>query len=67
MYLIRNASVVNEGRIFIADVLIKNDRIEKIGDSIQLTDRTNLIEVDATGLHLFPDVSTIRFISENRD
>lgn len=54
MYLIRNASVVNEGRIFTADVLIKNGRIEKIGESIQLTDRANIVEIDATGLHLLP-------------
>jgi len=54
MYLIRNASVVNEGRIYAADVLIKNGRIEKIGESIHLTDRANIIEIDATGLHLLP-------------
>ncbi|MBL7916089.1 MAG: dihydroorotase [Bacteroidia bacterium] len=54
MYLIRNASVVNEGRIFTADVLIKNGRIEKIGESIHLTDRANIVEIDATGLHLLP-------------
>lgn len=54
MYLIRNASVVNEGRIYAADVLIKNGRIEKIGESIQLTDRANIVEIDATGLHLLP-------------
>ncbi len=54
MYLIRNASVVNEGRIFTADVLIKNGRIEKIGESIHLTDRANIVEIDASGLHLLP-------------
>lgn len=54
MYLIRNASVVNEGRIYTADVMIKNGRIEKIGESIHLTDRANIVEIDATGLHLLP-------------
>jgi len=34
-YLIKNISVVNEGRIIAADVLIKSGRIEKIGTNIQ--------------------------------
>ena len=34
-YLIKNISVVNEGRIIAADVLIQNGRIEKIGSNIQ--------------------------------
>ena len=33
-YLIRNARIVNEGRIIEADLLIVNGRIEKIGSSI---------------------------------
>ncbi len=31
IYLIKNIQVINEGRIQVADVLIKNGRIEKIG------------------------------------
>ena len=50
-YLIRNARIVNEGRIIEADLLIVNGRIEKIG-SIQ-TD-TNVREIDARGQYLFP-------------
>lgn len=34
-YLIKNISIVNEGRIVTGDVLIKNGRIEKIGNAIQ--------------------------------
>jgi len=37
-YLIKNVQVVNEGRIIIADVLIKNGRIEKIGELITQKD-----------------------------
>jgi len=50
-YLIRNASIVNEGRILEADLLIVNGRIEKIG-SIH-TD-TKVREIDAHGQYLFP-------------
>ncbi len=52
--LIRNATLVNEGKIFGADVLIKNGFIEKID--------TNAIampadkEIDATGKYLLPGV-----------
>ena len=50
-YLIRNARIVNEGRILEADLLIVNGRIEKIG-SIH-TD-TKVREIDARGQYLFP-------------
>jgi len=50
-YLIRNARIVNEGRILEADLLIVNGRIEKIG-SIH-TD-TKVREIDAHGQYLFP-------------
>lgn len=50
--LIRNAKLVNEGKVFHADVLIKNGFIEKIdANGIAMpADRT----IDATGLHLLP-------------
>ncbi len=50
--LIKNASIVNENKIFRGDVLIKNGRIEKIDHSISVTE--NCLEIDATHLHLFP-------------
>jgi dihydroorotase len=50
--LIRNANIVNEGKVFVADVLIKGERIEKIAKSITATgvDR----EIDAEGKYLLP-------------
>jgi dihydroorotase len=53
-YLIKNCSVVNEGSIHVADVLIKNGRIEKIAPHIQTTEAIE--EINAEGLHLFPGV-----------
>ena len=50
--LIKNASIVNENKIFRGDVLIKNGRIEKIDQSISVTE--NYLEIDATHLHLLP-------------
>lgn len=52
--LIRNAKLVNEGKVFHADVLIKNGIIEKIDTNgiAMPADRT----IDATGLHLLPGV-----------
>jgi dihydroorotase len=53
-YLIRNARMVNEGLIKEADVLVKNGRIEKIGNG--LTTNLHVKEIDASGLHLLPGV-----------
>jgi dihydroorotase len=50
-YLIKNATIVNEGKQTQADVYIKNQRIEKIAPQINIT---GAIEVDATGKYLFP-------------
>src|SRR6202171_262374 len=51
-YLIKNISVVNEGRIIAADVLIKNGRIEKIGSNIQ--PGILVQEIDGEKKHLLP-------------
>ena len=49
--LIKAASIVNEGQIFVADLLIKNGRIEQIAASIDAkADR----EINAEGLYLLP-------------
>ncbi len=53
IYLIKNIQVINEGRIQVADVLIKNGRIEKIGPGISLTG-TNIIEINGEGKYLLP-------------
>lgn len=49
--LIKAASIVNEGQIVVADVLIKNGFIEKIAPNI---DTPADQEINAEGLHLFP-------------
>ena len=52
--IIRNANVVNEGKITVTDILIHGERIEKIAASIQLNDKEKHIEIDAEGLYLLP-------------
>jgi len=52
--LIKNAKIVNEGNISEADVLVKNQRIEKICPKISLGGSMNYLEIDAEGLFLIP-------------
>ncbi|MET3113987.1 dihydroorotase [Pedobacter sp. CG_S7] len=49
--LIKAATLVNEGQIFVADVLIKNGLIEKIAPNIS---HPQAREINAQGLHLLP-------------
>ncbi len=49
--LIKAATIVNEGQIIVADVLIKNGFIEKIAPNIATPADQ---EINAEGLHLFP-------------
>lgn len=51
--LIKNASIVNQGRITQSDVLIREERIEKIGP---LKDVSADIVIDGTGKYLFPGI-----------
>lgn len=53
-YLFKNISVVNEGSIFITDVLIEKGRIEKIAKNI--TVKGNVTEINGEGKHLLPGV-----------
>jgi dihydroorotase len=53
-YLIKNITVVNEGVSSVKDVLIKNDRIEKIDSVIHLD--ANAREIDGEGKYLLPGV-----------
>lgn len=53
-YLIKNARVINEGKIFQAEVLIKNQRIAKIDPQIENT--CNAQEINAEGKYLMPGV-----------
>lgn len=52
--LVRNAQIVNEGNSQVTDLLVRNGRIEKIGSVADSPAKR--IEVDASGLHLFPGV-----------
>jgi dihydroorotase len=51
-YLFKNIRVVNEGKILNSDVLVVNDRIERIDNSIQA--KGNAEEIDGSGKFLFP-------------
>lgn len=51
-YLIKSPTIVNEGKIFVADVLVKEGRIAEIAQDISATPDVKII--DAEGLHLLP-------------
>lgn len=53
-YLFKNIQVVNEGEIHSLDVLVQNERIEKIGRSIEV--KGNAIEINGEEKYLFPGV-----------
>jgi dihydroorotase len=50
--IIKNGTIVNEGKRFTADILISNGRIEKIAPQISVTEKVQ--EVDASGLLVLP-------------
>lgn len=52
--IIRNATIVNEGKKFVSDLLISEGRIEKIGNS--LNPQFDYKEIKADGLLLLPGV-----------
>jgi dihydroorotase len=52
--LIVNANIVNEGKVFAGDVLIRDQFIEKIGNNLQSIPADKVI--DAKGNYLFPGV-----------
>lgn len=53
-YLIKNITIVNEGKSYTSDLLLKNGRIEKIAPSIQPD--FAVTEINGEGLHLLPGV-----------
>ena len=53
-YLIKNATIINEGSRFVGDVLIKDGRIEKIARTIEPTYAVE--EINAEGQFLLPGV-----------
>ncbi len=53
-YLLKEISIVNEGKIEEKDIYLKNGRIERIGNAIQVKEK--VIEVNGSKKHLFPGV-----------
>ena len=53
-YLLKNCTVVNEGKSIVGDVLVKNGRIEKTGSAIQT--KFAVTEINGEGKHLLPGV-----------
>jgi dihydroorotase len=51
--LITNSTIVNEGKLVIADILLSNGRINKIGN---INIKPNYKIIDGTGKHLFPGI-----------
>ena len=53
-YLFKDIHTVNEGKITCTDVLVVNDRIEKISSGINV--KGNVVEIMGENKHLFPGV-----------
>ena len=53
-YLFKDINTVNEGKITCTDVLVVNDRIEKISSGINV--KGNVVEIMGENTHLFPGV-----------
>lgn len=51
--LIKNATIINEGKNFVADVLVEDSIISKIGN---LPPTSSYKIIDGTGKHLFPGI-----------
>ena len=52
--LIKNATIVNEGKKFVSDLLINNDLIEKVAENIEAVTVDKIL--DAEGKYLLPGV-----------
>ncbi|MFN2438560.1 MAG: dihydroorotase [Chitinophagaceae bacterium] len=53
-YLIKNIHIVNEGRIYLSDVLISDERIQRIEPNISISNK--VVEIDGEGKYLLPGV-----------
>jgi dihydroorotase len=53
-YLFKNIHIVNEGKIQYSDILIANERIEKIGSGISVKGKVQ--EINGENKYLFPGV-----------
>ena len=54
--LIKNVTIVNEGKEFKGGVLIKDNKIEKILTSLEITQTETLKIIDGEGKYLLPGV-----------
>ncbi len=54
--IIRNATIVNEGKRFIGSVIIEGERIQEVIEGGCDESQSYDTEIDATGLYLFPGV-----------
>lgn len=52
-FLLKGGMLVNEDQVLSLDILIRNNRIERIDNQIE---ESSAIEVDCSGLHIFPGV-----------
>jgi dihydroorotase len=53
-YLLKNISIVNEGKIEVKDIYLKRGRIERIDNTFSVKEKVQ--EIDGEGKHLFPGV-----------
>src|ERR1700749_4979686 len=53
-YIIRNAQIINEGKIQTADLLVKGNRIERIDPQFDV--KFKATEIDASGNYLMPGI-----------
>ena len=54
--LIHNATIVNEGRIFVGSVLIDGDKIAKVSEGSDFSELSDYSEINASGMLLLPGV-----------
>jgi len=54
--IIKNAQVISDSAIRMADVYIANERIEKIAPGIQLPENQRYLEINADGKYLLPGI-----------
>src|SRR5688572_15817039 len=53
-YLIKNAQIINEGKISQGDILIRGKRIERVDPSFDVKFKVD--EINAEGVHLMPGI-----------
>ncbi|MET3112869.1 dihydroorotase [Pedobacter sp. CG_S7] len=54
--VIRNAALVNEGKVVVSDILLSNERIEKIQSIVTLPGKSLYNEIIADGLYILPGI-----------